>query len=100
MARKHLSQELKDAGRKLLETTDALGMQAQGAMWLYDHGLEDWRYYLVTSLVDTMGRRKTYRLLLDAFDRVDFPKDMTIEDVHLGRPNDDLFRLVSGVVGV
>lgn len=70
-------------------------MQAQGAMWLYDHTLEDWRYYLVTSLVDTLGRRKVYRLLLDAFERVSFPEEMTIEDVHLGSPNDDLFRRVS-----
>jgi len=100
MARKHLSQQLKDAGRKLLDTTDALGMQAQGAMWLYDHLLQDWRYYLVTSLVETMGRRKTYRLLLDAFERLDLPEEMTIEDVHLGSPNDDLFRRVSSAVKV
>jgi hypothetical protein len=95
MVREHLSEELKIAGGQLLAITDGLEMQAQGAMWLYDHQLQDWRYYLVTSLVDTIGRRRTYRLLLDALETVVFPGDMTIEDVHLGSPADDLFRIVS-----
>lgn len=98
MADRHLSKELKSAGLKLLEATDALDMQAQGAMWVYSHLLQDWRYYLVTSLVDSIGRRKTYRLLLDAFERVEFPKEMTIEDVHLGSPSDQFFRAISSLI--
>lgn len=100
MVRHHLPQHLKEAGLQLLATTDALAMQAQGAMWVYNYVLEDWRFYLVTSLVDTLGRRKTYGLLLDAFDRVDLPAEMTVEDVHLGSPNDDYFRLISSGFGV
>lgn len=100
MVRHHLSKQLKEAGRELLEATDALDMQAQGAMWIYHHALEEWRYYLVTSLVDTIGRRKTYRLLLDVFEHVKLPKEMTIEDVHLGSPNDAFFQLVSQMVGI
>lgn len=100
MVRRHISAELKAAGADLLRATDALGMQAQGAMWVYRHALEDWRYYLVTSLVDTIGRRKTYRLLLKAFEVVDFPKEMTVEDVHLGSPKEPFFQLVSKIVRV
>ncbi len=100
MAERPLSEELKAAGRQLLNATDALGMQAQGAMWIYSHALNDWRYYLVTSLVDSIGRRKTYRLLLDAFEYVSLPKEMTIEDVHLGSPRDGLFQLISRVVKI
>ena len=100
MVRDHLSEELKEAGRQLLATTDALDMQTQGAMWIYDHALQDWRYYLVTSLVDTIGRRRTYSLLLDVFESVDVPEAMTIEDVHLGSPKDEVFRLLSGTIKV
>lgn len=100
MVRDHLSERMKQGGSALLAITDALAMQAQGAMWLFDYGLQDWRYYLVTSLVDTLGRRKTYRLLLEAFERSSFPNDMTVEDVHLGSPIDPLFQLVSTVVRV
>jgi len=100
MAARLLSKELKAAGLELLKATDALGMQAQGAMWVFSHALQDWRYYLVTSLVDSIGRRKTYRLLLDAFDYVSLPKEMTIEDVHLGSPGDEFFQLVARIVKV
>jgi len=75
-------------------------MQAQGAMWLYDHVLKDWRFYLVTSLVDTAGRRKTYGLLLEAFEGAALPQELTIEDVHLGSPRDVIFQLVSSAVGI
>src|SRR5262245_11151563 len=100
MVRRSLSEELKKSGRRLLEVTDSLDMQAQGAMWVYSHALEDWRYYLVTSLVDTIGRRKTYKLLLDAFELLQLPPEMTIEDVHLGSPADEFFRLVSTIARV
>lgn len=100
MARERLPERLKAAGRELLATTDALDMQAQGAMWLFDHGLQDWQFYLVTSLVDTIGRRESYRLLLDAFERVDLPSDMTIEDVHLGSPTNPIFNRISAAVSV
>ena len=64
-------------------------------MWVYSHALEDWRFYLVTSLVETIGRRKTYKLLLDAFECIKLPEEMTVEDVYLGSPMDDFFRLIS-----
>ena len=100
MARDHLPQELIDAGKKILEATDALDMQAQGAMWVHDHSLEDWRFYLVTSLVDTLGRRKTYGFLLDIFDRASVPKEMTVDDVHLGSPKEEFFQLISGAMRI
>jgi hypothetical protein len=75
-------------------------MQAQGAMWVYDRFLEEWRYYLVTSLVDSLGRRRTYKLLLDAFERIGLPKGMNVDDVHLGSPTDAFFRFVTSMVRV
>lgn len=98
MAREHLSEELKEAGLALLLATDSLGLSAQGAMWVYSPLLQDWRYYLVTSLVDTAGRRKTYQLLIKAFELGEFPSEMTVEDVHLGSPHDAFFNLVSRVI--
>ena len=100
MVGRHLPEELKEAGQRLLDVTDSLDMAAQGAMWVYSHALKDWRFYLVTSLVDTIGRRKTYGLLLDAFERIKLPKEMTVEDVHLGSPSDQFFGFVSGFVRV
>lgn len=100
MARDDLSEELIEAGQNLLSATDDMGMSAQGAMWVYSYALQDWRYYLVTSLVDNPGRRKTYQLLIRAFESGKFPDGLTVEDVHLGSPSEDFFQLVSSVVGV
>ena len=100
MVREHLSDDLIQAGSALLAMTDTLSMRAQGAMWVYDHSLLDWRFYLVTSLVDTLGRRRTYRFLLDAFERLEMPDAMTVEDVHLGSPNDPFFITLSYAIHV
>lgn len=100
MAGIDLSEELIEAGAALLATTDSLDMQAQGAMWVRDRALGDWRYYLVTSLVDTIGRRKAYKLLIDAFEKIKLPESVTVEDVHLGSPNDLFFQLIGRGFGV
>ena len=100
MAAKHLPEELVTAGQQLLDATDKLEMGAQGAMWIYSPVLEDWRYYLVTSMVDTAGRRKTYKLLIRAFDLSEFPKEMTVEDVQLGSPSDVFFQLIASGIKV
>jgi hypothetical protein len=100
MAAKDLSPQLVEAGKRLLEVTDRLGMRAQGAAWIYDSALEEWRYYLVTSLIDTIGRRKVYELLLTAFEHVDLPEGLTMVDVYLGSPSDAFFRLVASAIDV
>ena len=100
MADKDLSPELIEAGAAILAKTDELAMQAQGAMWVFDSSLEDWRYYLVTTLVDTLGRRKTYKLLIDAFEKLKLPQSMIVDDVHLGSPTDPFFQLISSMVNV
>ncbi len=75
-------------------------MQAQGAMWIYDHALDDWRFYIVTSLIDTLGRRTAYGILLDAIQHLDMGQGLTAADIHLGSPSDALFRLISQAVRV
>lgn len=98
MARRDLPESLIQGGQDVLAATDALAMAAQGAMWIYDSELEDWRYYLVTSLVDTLGRRRTYKLLLDVFEKAPLPEEMTIEDVHLGSPSDPFFQFFTSFI--
>jgi hypothetical protein len=105
VVRDNLSEELIEAGYRLLFMTDVLKMQAQGAMWIRRHDLNDWRYYLVTSLVDAIGRRAVYKLLLRIFGAPGgeefFSKDFTIEDVHLGSPTDEYYqRISSGIANL
>ena len=100
MAATSLRKHLIDAGAKLLAALDDAGLQAQGAAWVFDHGLGDWRYVIVTSLVDTMGRSKVYRQLLTVIRKLDTPKDLTVADIHLVSPGAHLFKAIARIVNV
>jgi hypothetical protein len=78
-----ISKDLIEAGRKLLAALDSAGLGAQGAAWIFFHDLEDWRFVVATSLVESMGRSKVYKLLLDVMKQLDVPKELTVEDIHL-----------------
>jgi hypothetical protein len=95
MDREDLPKRLIEAGAEFLRRTDDWGMSAQGAMWLYSSALKEWRYYLVTSLMDTAGRRSVYKTLVRLFERFPMFDYFTVEDVHLGSPSDHVFRAIS-----
>jgi hypothetical protein len=100
MAAADLPENLRRAGEKLLAALDDAGLQAQGAAWIFDHALGDWRFVVVTSLVETMGRTKVYRELLTVMKKLDMPEEMTINDVHLESTEGVLFRNLSHIVRV
>jgi hypothetical protein len=73
-------------GQATLTALEEMGMAVQCAKWAYDPALEAWKFCLVTSLVDSAGRRKAYQLLLRAFDLGAFP--LSVEDVYLSSVDD------------
>jgi hypothetical protein len=97
MAPKRLPEHLIELGGRLLEATDTLGMAAQGAAWIYDDELEEWRFYLVTGLMDTKGPRWVHKRLLEAFTKLPERDDFLSLDVHLGSPEEILFRVFSDI---
>jgi hypothetical protein len=100
MAARALSEHLVEAGAKLLAALDDAGLQPQGAAWIFDHALDDWRYVVATSLVDTMGRSSVYRELLTIIRKLDMPEDLTVQDVHLVAPSGPLFKTISGALHI
>lgn len=92
-----LRQEPIEAGRRLVEETDRLGLRAQGAAWLHEHELGDWRYYLVTPLVDHVGRITLYKAIQKILRHIGAPAELTAIDVHLAGPSDPAFLLLSAV---
>lgn len=83
-----LSEAMIAAGRQVLQATDRLGLDAEGAAWLYDHDDGVWEFFLVSSLVDEFGAALLYKKLLQAFTKIEFPKGMEILDIHLASPSD------------
>jgi hypothetical protein len=89
-----VSDERFDAGQRLLAAADELGLEAQGAAWIYMDDLEEWRYFLVTALVDTEGPLWVYKRLLRAFNKLAERDDFLSVDVQLASPNEVWFRAI------
>jgi hypothetical protein len=100
VAARALPEHLIEAGAKLLAALDDAGLQPQGAAWLLDHELGDWRYVVATSLVDTMGRSSVYRVLLVVMKKLDMPQDLTVQDIHLVAPSGPLFKAIGGALRI
>lgn len=83
MAVEPLPQHLRQAGASLLETLDALGLSPEGAGWIFDHDLGEWRYVVASGLVDSEGRKWLYGKLQALFRAGKFPSDFTVLDVFL-----------------
>jgi len=98
MAARALSEHLVEAGAKLLAALDDAGLQPEGAAWIFDHALGDWRYVVATSLVQTMGRSSVYKELLTITKKLDMPQDLTVQDIHLVAPGGPLFKAISGAL--
>lgn len=100
MAARDLPEHLIEAGAKLLAALDNAGLQPQGAAWLLDHALGDWRYVVATSLVETMGRSSVYRELLVVMKKLDMQQDLTVQDIHLVAPSGPLFKAIGGALRI
>ncbi len=79
-------------GRAVLLATDALGMSAEGAFWIYDPKDDQWRFFLVTSLMDKLGAREIYLKLNDALIRMLSDREMQQFTLYLSSPKEKFIR--------
>jgi hypothetical protein len=79
-----------------VERLDALGLDPQGALWLHFPHVKDWRFTVITDLVDTVGRRKAYDLVGSVFDNVGQIEGFTVFDMHLASPAEVMPRVLGG----
>lgn len=80
------------AGLECLQLLDAHKFGVQGAAWIYSSSLGEWRYYLVTQLVEIDGPFETYQRIERLFGLKFNNQHLMIDDVHLGSPNEAIFR--------
>ena len=97
MAAKPLSDDLKAAGLEMLGELDRVGLGPQGALWLYAHYLGDWRYAVVSDLVNALGRHRLYDLIGTALDRIGPIHGLTIFDVHLFDTSETMPQVLSAI---
>ena len=95
MAVEKIDDALIEPGKIVLRAADDAGMSPCGAAWMYTYDIQDWRYYLVTPLVDKPGRFATYKLMLKVLGKLSLPENLTIMDIHLASPNELFFKALS-----
>jgi hypothetical protein len=98
MANSTLSQDDVALGRAILLTTDSLGMQAEGAFWLRDPEDQEWRFFLITSLFNTIGPREIYRRLNEALPKKLSEREAQQIHVYTGAPTETLARTIKAVI--
>jgi uncharacterized protein (DUF1786 family) len=52
-----LPQSSIDLGARILDAVDEFGLQPEGAFWFFDEESSEWRFHIVSSLVDVAGPR-------------------------------------------
>jgi hypothetical protein len=85
-----LSKDSVLAGSNCLALLDAHGLGVQGAAWVLSETLYEWRFYIVTALVDIDGPSATFERIERLFALTKW-KELLIDDVHLGSPDEPLF---------
>jgi hypothetical protein len=91
-----LSRSSIEAGAACLDLLDEHGFEVQGAAWVYSSFLDEWRYYVVTDLVEIDGPRATYERLEKLFGLRFNNRGLMIDDVHLGSPREHVFQVLTG----
>ncbi|QEP42035.1 hypothetical protein D5085_02095 [Ectothiorhodospiraceae bacterium BW-2] len=66
LVRDHLSNEMLQAGRHLVERLDSDGCEVTSAFWLYNDENREWRLIIASPLVGRDGPKKFYLRVLDA----------------------------------
>lgn len=84
----------------MLALLDRVGLQPQGALWLMFPHVKDWRYTIVSDLVDDYGRTKVYGLIDDVIAALPAVDGLTIFDIHLASSTEIMPRLLDGAIDV
>lgn len=100
MVKRSLSDASIAAGRNFVFRLDRLGLKPESVAWLFTPSLGDWRYIIVTSAVDAVGRSRIYKGLLDALDAAQFGEALSEADIHLVSPNEEWYRFLKGTMMV
>jgi hypothetical protein len=95
-----LSHEKLEAGRECLALLDEFELGVQGAVWVYVPSMMEWRFYIVTSLVDIDGLVETYNRIERLFSLKFRNPELVIDDIYLGSPDEAVFRTLASAFHV
>jgi hypothetical protein len=97
MATGPISQDELALGRVILLATDSIGMDCEGACWLYDQE-DGWRFYLITSLLASLGPREIYLLLEESLAKKVSRAECSNIAIYIATPNDYLVKKIGKLI--
>jgi hypothetical protein len=84
-----------EAGRALIRTLDESGVEVVAAFWEFSEARGDWRLFIATPLIDSVGGLEAYRQVLS---HLDVQGDTFWQEVSLISPKDPLVRTMGKLV--
>lgn len=83
-----------EEGKKLVQKLDEVNFELNGALWFYIAEDERWRLLLFSPLIDSKGLSHCYSIIQEILRKVPNDYSISLEDVSLLSPKDQLFRLL------
>jgi hypothetical protein len=87
-------------GGDFLALLDSYGLGVQGAAWIYASPLQEWRYYIVTTLVQIDGLIETHKRIEQLFNQKFNHIEMVLDDLYLGAPDEEMFATLASMFKV
>lgn len=108
VVREVLSEQMIDAGAKLVERLDQSESNVQAALWLFLPEEKTWKMMIISPLVKTDGPRSFYKRILEANKKADESESIiSLNDVGVADTSNPLISLLriaistgSGIAGI
>ena len=94
MASKALSKDDLAFGRVVLLATDVLGLSAEGAFWIRFSRRAEWKFFLVTSLMHTLGPREIYIRLNESLKKQLSDRETKDFNIYIADPGEAVVKKV------
>ena len=99
VVREILSEQMIDAGAKLVERLDQSQSNVQAALWLFLPEEKTWEMIVISPLVKTDGPRSFYRRILEANKKADESESIiSLNDIKVADTSNPLIKVLSTVI--
>ncbi len=100
MVKRTLVDEDIKAGNKLIEALDSAEFAVDAAMWYYFDESELWRLVIATPLKNEKGPKAAYREIQRILDESGLSSQISLIDITLFSPNDEIIRDIRSAVNI
>lgn len=83
-----------EEGKKLLEILDSNDFPVKAALWFFLVDSDTWRFIIASPLVEKNGPKETYHLIQSAMLKSSPPTEISLKDISVLSPNNELIRLL------